>query len=182
MDSDGELLPVDVRMCECMSFCTDGWACLCKKAAVCVSVCARASVWVCARACLSLYMCVCIFVCVCIWVWVWVCACVRACVPQRAACVPLYAQPVFRQPILKSDHAPLLLVLAPGQLVAWGTAHGLTPSPPPLHAKPHSIHTQNYPPTDSPTYMGWMAVCISGRCSGHAPNLRRRLPDLSDDL
>ena len=32
---------------------------------------------------------------------------VRACV---RACVPLYAQPVFRQPILKSDHAPLLLV------------------------------------------------------------------------
>ena len=159
MDSDGELLPVDVRMCECMSFCTDGWACLCKKAAVCVSVCARASVWVCARACLSLYMCVCIFVCVCIWVWVWVCACVRACVPQRAACVPLYAQPVFRQPILKSDHAPLLLVLAPGQLVAWGTAHGLTPSPPPP-PRQTPLHTHTELPTHRLTHLHGVDGCM----------------------
>ena len=54
---------------------------------LCVCVCARAR----ARARVP----VCVSVCVCLGL------CVRV-------CSRMYAQPVFRQPILKSDHAPLL--------------------------------------------------------------------------
>ena len=155
--------------------------CVCVRARLCVGVCARMSFSV----CVHLYLCMCLYLG--LGLGLCVRACVRACRYTRSRSLGnlfsnqithLYCQNRRRMHITyKADE-----FLLRGSSWLGEPRMDSPPPPPPLHAKPHSIHTQNYPPTDSPTYMGWMAVCISGRCSGHAPNLRRRLPDLSDDL